>query len=335
MPINPSDLLVGQITEDQIREFIHTPVSMRRDAFTVGSSDLDMTFQIPGDKLKAAMQWILGVDYVDNTNALRRSLPMFHPFWNWAWAKQVTVNGQLYDRDDTDSVVWDFQVTPAAWKKYQVEVSFDIPPFRMLEDDEIGSSPGAERFRFVSKFLSPETSIVTVDNGMVVYDANPTDGWNNEPHNTTIPVARRDGAGYRVVWHRVPADFIQPDDDTAPIKFMVAKGKVNNATLFGCPPETLLLYDVNMDDKYVCPLVTDQLGQLSFLYRIEFRFMFVKQLDGQIGKQLPTPETRRGHNLLLGPAMKYWYSRNKDSNKPVFELIDMNKLWTHWSDTYT
>lgn len=327
MPINPADLLVGQITEDEIREFIHTPVSIRRDSFTVGSADLDMSFRIPGTKLKAAVQWILGVDYVDNNNNLRRSLPMFHPFWNWAWARQISIHGQVYDKDDLDSVVWDFQVTPAAWKQYDVTVAFDIPPFRMLEDIDVDK----ESQRFTTKLLTLDTKIVSIENGQVIYEA-PNKAWNIGPRHTTIPVARRDGAGYRVIWHRVPAEFIQKDDDTAPEKFMMAKGKVNDAPFFGCAAETMLLIDVKMDDKYVCPILTDQLGQLSYLYRIEFLFQYVRQLKSQMGDP---NENRRGHNFMLGPEMAYWRTRNaKPPNRLIFEPIAMDKLFTHYSDTY-
>lgn len=329
MPLNPAQLRVHEISEDEIREFIHTPVSLRSDSVTVGPSDFTMHFRIPGDKLIPAVQWILGVDYVDQDLNLRRSTPMFHPVYNWAYAKAINVHGQVYDRDDVEAVVWAFQVTPAAWKQYDVEVAFTYPNFRVYEDDEVTS----ESQRYVAKFNSPDTKIVTVDNGMVTYDApGGAFPWNAMPHNATVPVTRRDGAGIRVVWNRVPADFIQASDDDIPQKYMLAKGKVNDAVLFGCPAETLQLMDVNMDDKFPCPLLTEQMGRLSFLYRIEFLFLYVNQLQAQVG--VGPAETRRGHNMLLGPRMKYWYARNAASGTPVFEPIDMDKLFTNYTDAY-
>lgn len=325
MPLDPSDLLVGQITADDIKEFVHGTTSPRADNFTLGGCDLEMKFQIPGDKLKAALQWILGVDYVDTNHDLRRSLPMFHPVHNWAWARSVTAQGQQYDGDDTDAVVWDFQSTPAKWKKYEVTVSFDIPRFRVLGDDEVQY----EYQRFVSKELTPDTKIVTVENGQVLYDANGGDDWNGKPHQATIPIARRDGGGLTVKWWHVPADFVQPDDNTVPVKYLNAQGKVNSASIFGCDAETLLLVQTKFE-KYVSPLLTDQLGRLQYLYDIEFEFLYVRQLDASIGK---AGETRRGHNMLLGPTMKYWYAKNATSNNPVFESVDFAKLFTYYTDT--
>jgi hypothetical protein len=326
VPIDPSDLLVGQITAEEITEFIHPPVSPRRDALTVGSADLEMHFKIPGDKLKAAVQFILGVDYVDYDLNLRRSLPMFHPFWCWNFAKQINVQGQVYDRDDVESVVWDFQVTPAAWKQYEAIVTFDQSPFPIYADDEVDT----ETERFLSKFWAPDSKVVTVDNGQVVYYNASGKPFDQQPRSATIPIARREGAGLKVIWHRVPADFIQPDDDTLPIKYAHAKGKVNDAPLFGCAPETLLLLDVKMDDKYPCPLMTDQVGKLSFLYRLEFDFLYVNQLTSQMGD---SAETLRGHNCLLGPELAYWPTRSvAGGGRKIFQPIAMEKLFTNYTD---
>ena len=91
-----------------------------------------------------------------------------------------------------------------------------------------------------------------------------------------------------------------------------------------------MLTDVKID-KYVSPVVTDAIGQLYFLYDIHMTWMYVRQLDADIG--LGGSESRRGHNMLLGPLMKYWYTRNASSSKPVVLPVNMKKLFTHWSDT--
>ncbi len=155
--------------------------------------------------------------------------------------------------------------------------------------------------------------------------------WNLQPLNVTIPVARRDGAGVQMTWWAVPQEFVQDGDDDIPDKLMVAQGKCNDAVFFKRGIETMMLTEVNID-KYVSPVVTDAIGKLYFLYDIHFTFLYVRQLANQIG--LGGSETRRGHNMLLGPLMKYWYCHNaSDVTQLIVPSINMYKLFTHWSDT--
>lgn len=330
MPLDASDLLIGQITEDDIKEFVHGTNSPRVDNFTLGGCDLEMKFRIPGTKLKPFLQWCLGVNYMNTSNELKRTCPMFHPTHCWAWAKSVSICGQQYDGDDAAAQIWDFQSLPAKWKQYEATVSFDIPRFRVKYDGDVTN----EFERFVSKEITPDTKIVTVDAGQVVYEAG-AEAWDDQPHNTTIPIARRDGSGVRVTWWHVPQEFVQAApagfdvDDGLPTKFMNAQGKCNSAELFGQTIETMMLVKTEID-KYVSPLMTDQIGDLYFLYDIHFDFLYVNQLAADIGKP---GETRRGHNMLLGPNMKYWYARNATSSIPVVEPVDLRKLFTHHTDT--
>lgn len=330
MPLDPSELLVGQITEDEIREFVHD--GRRIDSFSRGVADLTLPMRIPGTKLKAALQWILGVNYMDNSNNLRRSLPMFHSFHCWAWAESIQVLGMGQRGDDTASQIWEFQVMPSKWEYYDCLVTFGMPKYQVLADDEIT----LEYERFVSKELTGDVQIVSVENGQVVYEAS---GflWQLQPHNATIPVARREGAGIRVTWHGVPQEYVQAAptglevDDGLPTKLLQVQGKCNSVEFWGQPAETLLCTGAQFD-KYVSPVMTDAVGQLYFLYDIHLDFMWVKQLDSQIGAGVG--ETRRGHNLLLGPSMKYWYATNATSAKPVFEPVSFAKIFTYHTDTF-
>lgn len=326
MPLNPSELLVGQITAEEIKEFTHGfPQSHRTDTVSNGTIDAEMTFKVPGNKLKPFLQFALGVNYVDTNNNLRRSLPMFHPVHCWAWARQVRINGQQYDGDDVNAVIWDFQVTPAKWKQYECVVVFDIPRFPLYPDDEIDF----EYERFVSVDGTGEVKIVTVDNGQVLYTA-PGKAWNNQPHNATIPVARRDGGGFQIKWWHVPEEFVQATDLDFPEKWLMAQGRCNDATFFNKTTECLLLFHVKRE-RYVSPVMTDQIGKLYFLNDVEFNFLYVNQLAGDMGE---ATETLRGHNVLLGPEMKYWKATNTNGTK-IVRPIGFGKLFTHYTDTYT
>lgn len=327
MPLDPSQLVVSQITPDEIREFNHTLESMRVDRFSVGETDSEMTFQIPGDKLKPAMQRILGVDFMDAANHLRRVTPMFHPVYPWNYAKHVTVQGQCSDGDDTEAVIWEGQVTPSKWVQYKVVVRFDLPAFEVWEDDDVDT----ELERYVGKVPTPNTKLVYIENGQVLYDGNPGDPWNNEPMAATVPLARQEGAGYSVKWWRVPEEFICEDADSAPLKMMLAVGKVNSVEMFRCPVETLMLRSV-LIEKYPCPLVTDANRGLYYLCDVTFDFDHVNQLSAKMGK---AGETRRGWNVVVGPKQKWWYVRVAGDLTPPFTPVDLRKLWTHWSDPLT
>jgi hypothetical protein len=255
---------------------------------------------------------------------------MFHPVHCWAWARSVRVNGQQYDGDDFDAVIWDFQVTPAKWKQYECVVVFDIPRFPLYDDAEVE----AESERFVSIDMSPETQIVTVENGQVSYDA-PGAGvlWDQQPHyQATMPVARRIGAGFVAKWWHVPEEYLQEEEIDVPEKFMIASGRCNELAFFNKGVETVLLGRVERE-RYVSPVMTDQVGKPYFLNDVTFHFMYTTQLAAEIG--VGAGETRRGWNMLLGPNMKYWYTRHATSLLPVVPTIDFDKLFTHWSDSYT
>ena len=332
MPINPSQLLYGQVSEADFKEFVHGTTSIRTDAFSVNAADLTMNLQIPGDKLKPALQWILGVSYMDQSSVLRRSLPMFHPVHPWAWAKSVKVNGQQYNGDDNAAVVWEYQSTPAAWKKYDVQVTFEMPDYHLRGEESRGIDWTLEYQRFVSKQLTPRVELVSINDGRMKYSANATDLWNDKPHVGEVPVARRDFAGVKLVWHQVPLEYVQADDDSLPTKLLQVQGKVNSATFLGQVAETLLCSEVRLN-KYVSPLLTDTIGELYFMYDIEIDLIWTSQLDADIGK---AGETRRGHNMLLGPKTQYWYVRDPEhaNARSVYIGVDFAKIFTIYTDGF-
>lgn len=336
MPLEPSDLLLGQITAEEIKEYTPSLLSERTDSFSVKTADLTMKFQVPGDKLKPFLQFTLGVNYMDTSNVLRRALPMFHPVHCWAWASQVQVVGFGKEDDDTAAVIWENQVTPAKWQKYDCTVTFDMPPYNVLPDDSVT----AEWQRFVSKQFMPRTELVSIDNGKMLYEANAGNTFNNKPHVGATPVTRRDVCGIKLVWHAVPWEYLAVDDDAIPQKLIQAVGKLNTSAFFGCTAETLLVEEIRTN-KYVCPVVTDTIGELYFLCDVEMDLAWTSQgtdagmaNNDDIGK---TGETRRGWNMFLGPNTQYWGIRDtthpSGARRP-FATISFAKIFTYRTDTY-
>ncbi len=320
---------LATFNEDDLLEYQEAGASLssRQDNMAYDMADLTMTYQVPGTKLVGFLMWMLGVDYVNSGNQLRRTCPAFHPVHNWAWCRSVQIQGQGWRGDDTNIVQYPYQNTPAKHEKYVAVASYEMPTYNVYYDGTVAS----EYQRFVSKELIPHVELVSVDNGMVIYEANAGDAWNEKSRASLGVVARRQTAGVRLTWHRVPLAYVQADDDSLPDKLMEIQGCVNYDTFLGRLPETLLVLDVRLK-KYVSPLVTNNIGQLYFLYDIEIDMAYQKQFDAEIGK---TGELRRGHNLLLGPNMKYWYARNAASNLPIFPLKDFSKIFTHYLDPLT
>lgn len=329
MPISPSDLYLSEITEEDFDEWLNQdPTSLRVDTLSADSADLEMTFKIPGDKLKAAIQWVLGVDYVGPDNKLHRTLPMFHPVHVWTWARSMKIRGIGPDGADTDAVEYMYQTTPEKWKSYEVVVSFEYPKYEIWEDSDIDY----EYERYVSKHMSPSVKLVSIDGGQLVYDVPGSVSPHGNIHYGLVPITRRESAGYTMTWHKVPLEYVQENDDSIPVKLLQAQGCVNNATFFGQPAETMLLQEVKLLRKYVSPVSTDSANGFYWLYDIEFTFEFLKQLSSQVNLGTTT-ETRRGHNLWLGPGNKYYYAKNSASGLPVYPPVDMKKLFTIWSDS--
>lgn len=313
---------LATINETDIKEFGVGGEGVRTDSVAVDVCDLTVPYKVPGDKLVGFLMWMLGVDYVDSANKLRRTCPAFHPVYNWAWCKSVQITGQGIRGDDTTLVRYPNQNTPMKWAQYSAVATYEMPTYNVYYDGTVDS----EYKRFLSKELIPHVELVAVDGGQVVYQANAGDAWNGKPQASLGVVARRQTSGVRLTWHRVPLAFVQADDDTLPDKLLDIQGCVNYTTFLGRPPETLLCIDVRLK-KYVSPLVTNTIGQLYFLYDIEFDFAYLKQFDSDIGK---VGETRRGHNLLLGPTLKYWYATNATSGKPIFPLKEFADVFTHY-----
>lgn len=334
MPVSPSDIadLIGPINEDDILEFADTNPSPRVDRFSYNKADLDMVYKIPGTKLRPFLAWMLGVDYVvyqNGTYSLRRTCPAFHPVHCWAWCNSVQAQGQAYRGDEIP--VWPFQNAAAKWEQYTCQATYSMPSYHIRYDDN-ATYGGLEYKRFVTKTPIPKVEMVTVDGGQIILEANAADAWNNKPWPSIQPLTRRQTAGYRLKWYRVPLEWVQADYESLPTKLMQVQGCENSDTFLGCAPGTLACFNVDMGEPYVSPLLTDVIGELYFMYDITIDLMFWSQESGSIGK---TGETRRGWNLHLGPTMKYWYGKNSVSSKPVWMGVEFAKMFTHHADTFT
>jgi hypothetical protein len=317
MPLNPENLYIGEITEDEIKEWtLDENPSRRTDSFSPRISNSQMTYKVPGDKLKAFVSYALGVDYVGADQKLHRIQPMYHPEWTSFWCDAiVSINGVGFRGDYTEMVIYLDQVTPAKWEFFQVVVSFAMPLYPVLGDSEVD----AEWKRYTTWKFTSDVQLVSTPNGVVTYDA-PGEDWNNQP--SLQPVTRREGGGIRMQWMRVPAEFVH-DQYKFPSKLLAIQGRVCDDVWFGQEAETVLCKHVDLGDPYVMPITTDTSGQPYFLYDITFEMLWYD----------PTPkgkagETRHGWNFAIAPDLKYYYASITGGEK-VFTTYDFESAWTY------
>jgi hypothetical protein len=332
MPLGPESLTpLAEFSEDDLQEFVHQNPSQRTDRFSVEKADLDVVYKVPGTKLQGALMWLLGVDYVPQSDSLvtpasirlKRTCPAFHPVHCWAWAHSVQVQGQGFQGDDTDAVIWEWQNTPAKWDHYVVTVSYNMPKYNVFYDESVNY----EYERFLSKEFFPHTELVSIETGCILLDA-PGTAWENKPPPGMQVAFRRETAGVKLIWHRVPLEFVQASDDELPLKLLQVQGRVNSGTFLGRPPETMLCKDIKLN-KYVSPLLTNTIGQLYFMYDIEMDFIYYDPEP----KGFVSTGAANGWNYHPAPNYKYYYGVN--SGQPVYKSVDFDKIFTHHTDTIT
>lgn len=325
------NLRLSEISATDIKEFVDGDPSPRVDTFSHDRADLTMRFKVPGDKLIAFIQWVIGVHWVEN-GQLRRKLPMYHPVHTYCWAKTVMVRGRGFRGDDVQAVQFFDQVTPAKWAMYDAEVSFERPPYNLFRDQYVT----AEYQRFLEKYPIPDTELVEMQGGELVYDANAGDTWNDKPIPPgSLPgsriLARWESTGWRYVWRKVPLDWIQQHEDAPPKKFMQAVGCVNDAGFFSNDPETMLMRRPPKITKYPQPVTTGAIGRLYYACDVEFEFMW---RDPEPKGKVSTVEHGWNYALGMGSGGKYYYAKTKVGGRPLWRSRDFTKLFTIWSDAF-
>jgi hypothetical protein len=353
MPISPGSLYTGQIDPIEICEFWMGDRSPSTASFNYKTANVHSTYWIPASKdwngnptdvgsdvkLKAFIQYAMGVDYVEQVNsttfALRRQIPLFHPIHSSLYCDGiVSINGVAPRGDDPDNQYANSgqSVTPVLWDKHEVVLSFGMPKWRMRGDSQVTSE--AQRYTYFK--MDPSVQVVTLDKGNITLDGTP---GGNKP--TLQAAQRRESSGVTITWYRVPAEWVHdvsnPDYGfSIPRKLMMAQGLVNKEPFFGEPAETMQLMRVELGDPYTMPLISDIQGEQEnihlpyYAYDIVMHFRWTDPYPkGKAG------ETRHGWNLMLFNDLKYYYGTVEDSGLKTFRTFNANKLFTHWTDTFT
>jgi hypothetical protein len=315
VPINPADLGIGEIDDADIKEWVED-VSPRTDSFSRQIANSQVTYVVPGDKLKPFLVRALGVDYVGEDLALHRELPLFHPVHTAMYCDSVVnLNGMGFRGDDEAAVVYLNQLTPAAWEKYRATLSFGVPTYYVSADDEIDR----ESERYVEFQMTTDVQLVSVPNGTVKYDA-PGESWDSQP--SLQVVTRKEGGGIRLTWHDVPQEYLF-EEFTFPTHLIGVQGKVNDASFFGQDEETLLCKTVDLGKPYISAFVSDATGLPYYLHTVTMDFLYY---DPEPKGYVSTVAT--GWNYMIASDLQYYYAKTTD-NRKVFRTTDFSKIFTY------
>jgi hypothetical protein len=214
-------------------------------------------FSCAWEERYAAMLFFMGYAQTytrDGTTLISRLLPDTHPAFdkfNWI-ATTCRIRPYRYE-GEIDSA--DFGQPMPRFTRAELEVNYELVPFKLLDDAEVGDIYGElERYITEPGFIpggeiTSDVSTITFPGGSMNYT---TEDGTTSPAGVPIPY----NVGFpetitkkRVTWRRVPKDIWGPDK---PLTQMVKgdgvtrgyNGAVNLTEIWGHPPLTLKLVGV-------------------------------------------------------------------------------------------
>jgi hypothetical protein len=331
MPLQTTFLFEPSYSEADWHESIMNP---RSDVLSPDRSSCTTVVTVPYEKYKAAVRFILGFQWTDESNNLRRSTPVFNPVYPWLYASAIT-GTEFKGPDDSKRYTppFDFSVYAGGYTHVEVTVEFRERLYNLWQDWEVETED--ERWTYQTR--EPYTELVQIDGGTLLAHAPSVPGITGNPYLAAPHVlAKQSKAKILLQWFQVPTDFVE-DEDGYSSKFQAAEKCVNDATFWGRRAGTLLLEHVHLDKK-PAPITTDLLEGLHWTYDITFELLEFNPPRGD------TSIDKYGHNLLPGPSssgasgprsFKYYFYTDDGTltGKPLFDSYSFAKLFTHHSLT--
>jgi hypothetical protein len=316
-------------SESDWHESIMNP---REDVLSPDRSSCTTVVTVDYAKYKAAVRFILGYQWVDESKNLRRSTPVFHPVYPWLYASAI-VGTEFKGPNNANRFTppYDFAVYAGGYTHVEVTVEFRERLYNLWQDWEVETED--ERWLYWTR--DPYTELVQIDGGSLKAHAPSVAAVNGQPYLAAPHVlAKQSKAKVLLQWFQVPVDFVE-DEDGYSSKFQAAEKCVNDATFRGRRAGTMLLEHVHLDKK-PSPVATDLFEGLRWTYDITFEYIEFDPPRGDLSV------AKYGHNLLPGPsssgasggrAFKYYYYTDDGTltGKPLFDSYDFTKLFTHHS----
>lgn len=302
----------------------------REDIVTHGDTRLTVRGYVFGhDTVLPALRYWLGwaeVNYDAPSLPLVRYVPAAHPELNSCFARQVTINGWRYLRKQPsqEPVGLPVRVPYAIYDRYLFQIEFGSVDYAVRAEASINS----EWERFVTVKPSDGTELVAIPAGLYLYKSNAPAGFQGKPVTLNAPLLRHavERTDFKVTLHNLPLDFVC-NAFRVPRKLAKAKGKVNRTDFLGFPAQTFLFMKYELE-VYPMPVATESWDTARFGCNVHL-FGSYQEPDKAVAG-----ETLAGWNLAPGLDARYvagWYGVQTSDGKPMYSLMEMNNLLTHWS----
>lgn len=310
----------------------------RTDTISRDRSACTVTIITDYSRYKNAIRFVLGYSWVDENYRLRRECPIFHPVWNWLFARAVT-SVEFAKATGKETSEWEHAVPNATYTYARITIEFCEVRYDVLRDDEVEeqSTPSygfKEWTRHVEQLPQPYVDLAQIDGGQLLAYAPGIGSPVNGARYTSAPhiLARQEKSAFTLVWREVPAEFLYDEDGFAP-KLQAMQKRVNETEFLGRIPGTLLCESIKAE-KMPAPIITDVFDGLSFTYDVHFE---MKEFNPDRGD---TTVDKYGWNLLPGCRTAssggnrtwayYYYTHDGTSGgKPQFESYDFFKVFRH------
>lgn len=325
---NSIENLSGQFTESDWNESFGMS-SPNKYSITPNKSDITIVGDIDYSKLKSCVQYLLGYAYVDSSKNLRRITPAYGPIFTWTYCTSISsieCRGLPSDKSRiTDDPPYLDTFTPGKYARALVTANYTAVPYNIKEDSEVTY----EYERYTEIETIPYTEMLTIPNGMLIYDASYDARIDGKPIVSPMTRIRQDKVKIQLKWHLVPLDFICDSTTGIPTKLVSIQKTVNSSTFLGYAAGTLLCEDVKIE-RGVFPVATDVLDQNLLMATVTFTFIYFDPPRN-------ASETVRGWNLY--PTQFGTYAKAKISATSgatgfyatPFNPFDFASAFTHWS----
>ena len=320
--------LSGQFTEDDWNESFAMS-SPNKYSISPTKADITLVGDIEFSKLRACVQYLLGYAWVDSSKNLRRQTFAYHPIFSWTYCTSISsieCRGLPADKTQiTDDPPYLDTFRPGKYARAVVTANYTSLPYDVLEDDQVDY----EYERFCEIEPVPYTEMLTIPNGMLVYDASYDPTIDGKPIISPMTRIRQDKTKFIFKWHFVPLDFICDSTTGVPTKLNSIQKTVNDAEFLGYPAGTLLCEDVKIE-RGVFPVATDVLDQNMLMATVTFTFIYFDPPRN-------ASETTRGWNLYPSPNGLYAKAKISATSGATgfystpFNTFSFPSAFTHWS----
>ena len=320
-------------------QFVSKSGSQVSGSFEIGRSTWTEHWDILGDDLQQAIEYILGFSKAGgpfgDVGVISRYLPAYSNQFPNMFATAITGVEALAPQGIGP-------MSEATFKQFRLTIQFETLPYDLLSDIDVNAARGggepAESFRYVVWNRQPASEFARTPYNAYKYPP----GTGSKNANNPLPGQNGQAillTKYRITgtWLQVPTDWISSDGGKTFPDLDAAVGTVNDATFLGYPAGTMLFESYEPTPR-VLPTSALAVGQLDPQYIVRCYDIALKWLyfnPEPIWVPAGTTEftAPRGHNLVFNPSPAsnggYWQRAVHRQS-----VTDVNGDWLYYESDH-